>query len=529
MIPWNSKQSRPLFLTISICVLLFVSSAFSEDSVQLLEAYFDLLASGNFESAAEMWEPSSRERAAKFGISYEGIDLKLDCSSPIIRDLDVMKYHLQPAVKARKTYGNDYLRLEYNAIVNGSKVEHYYYMHFDGQYYWLIYPQDLFCRDWPIKESKYLRIHYHPSMEKYLHEIVLEEVDRFIEALSDSLSISGSRLKLIEQKKIEYFYCDSDETVKKITGFMIKGTYDLPSDDIISAFFPHNHELAHFLINYKIQSLPLYTLPILREGLAVNFAGRWGKSPATLTELAVYLFKHEIVNIDSILTMSDFEEHAGSDIAYPAAGLFVDFLREKIGTKQVLDLYLQLSDSFEKLIDMSAQDVQGVIINATENPNWGHLLAEFADYNVERLRDKLVIKPGGIKKSKSILDGEMVKVSQNKKWISFECRAEKETKLEGNVLFGQDDRLSGGASSLFGEQYGPDVPFEGYRYGVRFDQNEVGLYDYATNHMIAKYIWGISPSEDYFNEGENCIKVRFKKILLGSKIPRKDSFKLLPR
>jgi len=529
MIRWNARRSGHLFLMISIYVLLFASNAFSDSAVQTIEAYFDLLASGNIESASGLWAETSRERAERFGISYEGIDLKLDCSSPIVRDLEVMKYYLYPAVKARHTYGNDYIRLEYNSVVNGNKIQHYYYVHSDGQYYWLIYPQDMFCRDWPVKESKYFRVHYHPSLESYLNETVLDEADRSIEALSDSLGISGSKLKLIEQKKIEYFYCDSDETVKQITGFLVKGTYDLPSNDIISAFFPHNHELAHFLINYKLKALPLYTLPLLREGLAVDLAGRWGKSPATLTELAVYLFKHEIVSIDSILTMSDFENQAGSDIVYPAAGLFVDFLRDKIGTKRIMDLYLRLSGPFAKLNGMSSDDVRKVIIDATESANWEKLMFDFDEYNAARLRDKEVVKPGSIKKGKSIIEGKFVEVSENKKWISFEFLGAPGSKLKGNFLFGHDDRLSEGASSLFEEQYGEEIPFEGYRYGVRYDENEVGLYDYATNHMIAKYIWGISPSEDYFNEKDNSIKVRFKKTLLNRMFSREENFKLLPR
>lgn len=529
MIFKKSFKTGSLILMISVCTFLPASSVLSDTAVKTVELYFDLLASGNFESAAGLWEQSSRERAERFGISYDQIPMKLDCSSPIIRDLEVMKYHLYPAIKARNTYGNDYIRLEWNAIVDGHKAQHYYYTHFDGQYFWLIYPQDMFCRDWPVKESKYLRVHYHPSREKYLHEIALDDADRFIEALSDSLNISGSDLKRIKKEKIEYFYCDSDETVEKITGFLIKGTYDLPSNDIISAFFPHKHELAHFLINYKLRNLPLYTLPVLREGLAVEFAGRWGKSPATLTELAVYLFKHEIISIDSILTMSDFDEWGGSDIAYPAAGLFVDFLREEIGTRGVLELYSRLSGSFSKLIGMSSDDVSGVIVDVTESANWGSLMADFSDYNVAKLQDKGVVKPGGLKKNKLILKDNFVSISQDKKWISFECWADKDIKLEGNLLFGKDDRLSGGASSLFEEHYNDEIPFEGYRYGVRFDKNEVGLYDYATNHMIAKYIWGISPSEDYYNETDNSIKVRFKKSLLSGTLPSKENFKLLPR
>jgi hypothetical protein len=65
---------------------------------------------------------------------------------------------------------------------------------------------------------------------------------------------------------------------------------------------------------------------------------------------------------------------------------------------------------------------------------------------------------------------------------------------------------------------------QGYRFAVRFDRNEVGLYDYATSHMLAKYIWGISPSTDYYDEADNIVRFRFSCELVDAKKPHKDDY-----
>ncbi|MBU0983338.1 MAG: hypothetical protein KKA42_05680, partial [candidate division Zixibacteria bacterium] len=79
--------------------------------------------------------------------------------------------------------------------------------------------------------------------------------------------------------------------------------------------------------------------------------------------------------------------------------------------------------------------------------------------------------------------------------------------------------LTGQQSSLFKEQTSNGAVPEGYRYGVQFDQNEAGLYDYATNQLLAKYIWGITPSPDYFDAEKGTVRICFKKDILKKTLP----------
>ena len=85
--------------------------------------------------------------------------------------------------------------------------------------------------------------------------MVLAEADRLVETIADRLDMSSERLDLIADAKIEYFYCSSDSVVEQMTGFLVKGTLDLASNDVISADFPHFHEISHLLINIHLKDM----------------------------------------------------------------------------------------------------------------------------------------------------------------------------------------------------------------------------------------------------------------------------------
>lgn len=114
----------------------------------------------------------------------------------------------------------------------------------------------------------------------------------------------------------------------------------------------------------------------------------------------------------------------------------------------------------------------------------------------------------------------------DKKWVSLQVIGDSAA-VEGNLLFGYDKRLEGVRSMLFEEQYQGAVPYPAYRWGIRFDANEAGLYDYATNQLVGKYIFGITPSPEYHGENGNAVAVRYLLDLADGAAPTDTDFKLL--
>ena len=522
------KMIKKISLSIlSIVCILSFSTVKAESDVGVLAGYFDLLASGNIESAYYLWTEESRERASRFGIEYENIPLKIDCYSPIVKDIELMRDHLQPPAKKTAKMPRGFSYLMYSAIVNGNLTEYTYYMRKIDDYFWFTFPQEYYSIDWETKQTKYFNIRYNSLLENNLNEIVLQEADNFIELMAKKMQLSNEALKLIEEKKIEYIYCESDKRVRDITGHLVKGTYDMPSNDIISAFFPHHHEIVHLLINMKLQKLPLYALPLLREGTAVYYGGRWGKAPNTLTTIGEFLISEKIVSLDSILTFSDFSKSATSNIAYSVAGLFSGYLVDRMGVDAYFTLYRDLCGDYNSLLFLSADDIKAKFSQAVKVSNWDELQNDFRSY-LDHVVSNAQMLPGITDSKKEIYNANGIVIRDDKDYYTFEITAQTADTVSGNLLFDYQKILDGKQSTLFEEQYKMNQKFSGHRYGVRYDRNEVGVYDYATNHLIAKYIWSLRPSDDYFDDASHKLFFKCKKEVISLKLNSKTEFTILP-
>ncbi len=518
---------KKLYVSLLIIAIILPSTMLkAESNVGTLAGYFDLLASGNIESAYYLWTAECRERASRFGIEYDNIPLKIDCYSPVVKDLELMRNHLQPPVKRSSKLPRGFSTLKFSAVVKGELTEYTYYMRNIDNYFWLTFPQEYYTADWATKQTKYLNIRYDSSLENSLNEINLTEADKFIESIAKELKLSNDDLKMIAEKKIEYIYCESDSQVKEITGHLVKGTYDMPSNDIISAFFPHYHEIVHLLVNIKLRKLPLYELPLMREGIAVDLGGRWGKAPKTLATIGEFLLAENIVSLDSIITFSDFNKVATSNIAYSVAGLFSGYLVDRIGIDAYLKLYRELGGDFKTLLYLSADDIKQKFVDAVKLKSWDALQTDFRSYLDDVLKNAQ-LTPGIDNAKKEIYNANGVIIREDKKFYNFEISSLTKDTVAGNILFDRQQVLAGKISSLFNEQYKLEKEFLGYRFGIRYDRNEVGVYDYATNHLIAKYIWSLNPSDKYFDDAKHKIYFKVMKKVLPLKLDKKTEFVLL--
>jgi len=419
----------------------------SKQCIALLEQYIELLFTDNFESAGYIWTEEAQERAGRFGITYTGIPLKSDVGSPLVRLMEEIHYDLsRPKFSAVKLTEKDYL-VSYSQFVRGKTIKHDYYATKVGNWYRFIYPQDFFGRDWIKDESRFIHVKSHPDVSKYVHKAALKEVDAFVLQMAESLNLSDETLKQIEKEKIQFFYCDTDSTVKILSGAFVKGTLDLSSNDIISAGFPHFHELAHLLINIKLKEFPLYTLPLFREGVAVHFGGRWGKRPATLFDIGAFLYDIELSSLDSILTMDDFGPTASADISYPVAAAFTAFLVDELGVDGYFKLYRKFSGDLTELINLTDEQIGSTIVEELKFEEWSELVEKFEDYLAIRATTNRVSSAGLPDKGKVRVTGDDFTIIENKIWTGFEFRLP-DLSSSGSLLFGQDKQLSEVQSSV---------------------------------------------------------------------------------
>ncbi len=154
------------------------------------------------------------------------------------------------------------------------------------------------------------------------------------------LQINKDRVNLLQKEKINYILCKDENEIKTISGFDTRGIYILAYDEVITTFNTHYHELSHLLMNFKLQNLPLYTLPFFQEGFAVAVGGRGGIGRNILLNIGYFLEKSNYLKFNSILSKKDFVSENAS-MAYPAAGLYNYFLISNYGINSYIKLYLK--------------------------------------------------------------------------------------------------------------------------------------------------------------------------------------------
>ncbi len=497
---------------------------------RLLAYYFDLLQSGNYESASYLWGPTAQERSARFPITYTGIlPLKVDCTNPIIRSFDEFRNHLMPASRQFQIVDTGKLfSVDFWNIVSGRRVDRRFYVEKLSDHFYFTYPQDVVARDWPVRESEFYRLRVHPDRVDYLTDVLLAAADEQVRALADSLGLSTDVIELLRTRKIEHFYCDDDSTVTRITGQTTKGMLDLASNDIISAYFPHQHEVVHLLVNIKLGELPFYSNPFLREGIAVRYGGRWGKSPSTLADLGINLYQQGFLDLDSTLTMARFQAYGSPDLVYPVAGLFCDYLLEQAGEDRFWELYRTESASFDVLFGRTLDETHGNIMAATRHLTWDDVIEDFDDW-LDRYVDQRAATVPGLETSRNKVvdnsDGWTVYLDRD--WLSIEVDLAATSGRNRTFFFATQSELEGVPGLLFEDLFGPGFTNPGHRFAVRVDQNEAGLYDLVTHQLVAKYVWGLSPSDDYFDADAGIARVSFRRSLIGDAAPSGTEFSSL--
>lgn len=313
-------------------------------SLTIPEKFFDALIYDKSE-ISDYINTDELKHSCRLGIEYTGVKNKI-----------LIGYELPDEIKSGITGGkykyeikeqplaDTYTEVTFNVPAANYSRKYYFDNGFvtNSTYYpWL----------WEKKESKYFT--FRIEEPKYFNDYCIKRLDDFVDMIADTLGFTISERRILEREKIGYFFCKDEASVEKITGFKAKGMAMLGSDEVVTSFQTHFHEVAHILINYKLKTLGLYTLPFFMEGFAVAVGGRGGMAPRVVTDLGYFLQKTGQLTYDSILTFEQFRSMDGS-MSYPVSGLYNSFLLSKLGGEKYLKLYKKVNGDLEHVKKLNA-------------------------------------------------------------------------------------------------------------------------------------------------------------------------------
>ena len=357
-----------------------------------------------------------------------------------------------------------------------------------------------------------------------LNDYALSEANGLVESLGGKLAIPEDKLRKLRNEKIDYYLTD-DHGIKLLTGFDTKGMANLQYDAVVTQYLPHPHETVHLLINYDLQELPLYTIPFMQEGLATYLGGRWGKAPEVIFYLGEVNLAMGMAKLEDILTYGGFQQDMGSsDIAYALSGIFAKYLVENYSMDKFKMLYRELSVSNSQIAALTLSDIKSKIVKLY-GVAWDEMESDFT--RSAKNYEYCGLKPEKVSEDKSTLvllndKNIQVKISENQNSYQFSAKSSIDMP-GGTILFvSKSSQIDNHYQSrLFAEQK-LQTAYTGEIYGLQFNPDEAGFYNYYTNMLLAKYVSGFSPSADYWNPTDKKITFSLNKSLLEGKIEEYD-------
>lgn len=298
---------------------------------------------------SEYIDKSELERSSRLGIEYTDAKHKFLISFDIPDEIKVgfrtgnYNYSLQTL---QLEDGFSVITL---AVPSSSYIQKFYFLNDK-----FIAPSRYFSRDWQVRQSRYFN--FRISEPKYFNDYCIKRLDDFVDMVADTLGFSGDERRLLEEVKIDYILCADETEVEKVTGYRSKGQAVLAYDEIVTAYQTHFHEVAHLLINYRLKSLSLYTLPFFMEGFAAAMGGRGGMAPGVISDIGYFLQQSGFMSYDSILT---YDEFYGQDatITYALSGLYNTFLVSYLGQGEYLTLYKKLNGNIDYVKGIKPGDI----------------------------------------------------------------------------------------------------------------------------------------------------------------------------
>ena len=468
--------------------------------------------------AESFWLPDEVAHAKRLGVEFTGVPLKVDCSSPLIEHRWALRDKTIQMSIADSTI-NDTLIAKTVTIRAGAEsvaLSHKYLLVATPEGGWRITsPIYHITRSWPEINTLHVRVRC--PADSLINQFALDALNGLIDSLGTIFHFRPEHWIKLNKQKIDYYLADR-ETIRALTGYDAHGMTHLPLDAVVTSHLPHEHEIVHALLNYRLAPLPLYTLPALQEGIAVSYGGRWGKTPSVVMHLGAFVIQSELMTVDDILTHQGFNSDA-SDLSYALGGLLTRCLIESIGFPKFSVLYRRLSGPQQYIRSLSDHAIRKAIEESTLQP-WAMLVPSCIEREVAIFSHRGIDPCPSIPKENEVWrnplprNGNEFVITEDSKYYYFEARGERAGSTVGFFL-NDPKRFNEPAyrSRLYSEQF-PKQRYDGQMVGIVFDSLEAGVYDYRTDMLLAKFASGFSQGESIWDAEHRVVRFRVDKNIM---------------
>ena len=507
-------------LTKVFLLVILTSTIFADPQTDLVNkrfgSYLDYMKAGQYDLASARWLPEYVYEVYKFGIYYSNVPFKYDCNSYLARHIqDYMKGEIEVTYSALPSMYEVYkilARYKNKSDKNSQEIrDDYYLMRGDNADYFIAPQYWPLLKNIKVKEGEYFKLYY--FKESQINDSALTHTDKIIREIAAKLELSDDLLERLSLDKLNYFLCENANQIAIYAGEYKPGWHDPAGNFIITNYLPHGTPIADFMIKYKLRELPFYALPFMEKGLSVYLGGRAGASLDVFGQMAKFSLESDFMKLEDILSSNDFAEKTGGpDFSYTLSAYFMDYLVGQFGIEKILSLYLKLSGDMA-FVDSCSMDTIKDILKDETGKSWSSLEKGFKEYFASmdfglELTDlaegDIVYQTGTPKYS--------VTLFENGDDLILDAQSIDKTSPV-NAAFLLKEVVPGATgeyqSSLF-EKHFPEREYDGQCFGMILGPEEIGVYNYLTNNIEAKYISSLANPGNPIDPAHITFKIPIK-------------------
>lgn len=499
-------------LSIALLVLFLSTAAQAATTPEdLLATYLNAIEEGDWHTAEACWSPADRKLADRLDIVYANVPLKIDCASPLLLERGRWTTD-QVEVQAAIDDAHADLALRFPSEP-GSRVAHYDAIRI-GQEWVLTLPTTVRSAEWIRVETEFVDLR--ADDPRRISQAALRRLDDFVRETCDRLGVSSDRVEHLRRRKLGYYLCD-EATVEALAGAPTRGVALLPIDAVVTSEPCHLHELAHLLVHYALRETPLYTLPVLQEGAAVALGGRWGRDALAMQGLGRFSLDSGLVTPGQLLPLESFHS-LGADWTYAPSGVLVSYLLDELGGERFLDLYRLLSGEYDELARWNEGMIRRRLCEAAGR-DWPTLQKELEEYTAALSCGG--VTPVGAPRGEPEFQVEAgdftFSASREGPWWYGSIRGWDGVSRCAVLLTAPDAVAGGRDSRLYAEQLG-DRPYAGESWALVLSPGEIGLYDFRTDLLVAKYVEGFCSDRPLVAGPDGSVAFRLPAVLVPGKV-----------
>ena len=242
-----------------------------------------------------------------------------------------------------------------------------------------------------------------------------------------------------------------------------------------------------------------------------------------MPQIAAFTLENDLYKLEDVLTFTRFADTINNiDFSYPLSQGLVENIYKNHGVAALEQLYTQLSGTMDEVNSWKVAHVKGILEEITGEP-FDDLTKETIAH-IEKNRFTVLqlapVSDTGETVFQSGTPRYIISIKVADGWYNVKVSGYKgESNFSGTITVrGNTGKRFGSFKSFLWRDHFPEIGYRGELYSIQFTPQEIGIYEYFTNRLIAKYVGGFNGRMNIIEN--ETLQFRFKENLFENRMDR---------